>query len=555
MKRLSFWRLSWPGLMMLPLLLGAGGSAPAAEPGLATPAATSASETPPAPPLPAPRASAAGYVTPDYIRKLPTLPPHLQGRTPRQLSLAQAIETSLRQNLDLALQRERVREIDAGQGLAWGGFEPSLQAGAGRTDSRQQPQTRQEGAAGEIPRNTQDFWQLSLADRLITGTELRLDFQNGRSKSALGTAVAPEVYRSSLSLGVVQPILRDFSFGGRIQRAPILRAEFASEVARQEARLRALFTVKSTEDAYWTLVESWKAYEVNAGAYQLAEKQLELTRRQISAGVLPESDVIGVEGTVAQRQLALVQSEAQIERAADQLRALLSLPAGAWEEPIIPIDAPSFTHIEMPIATALERAQQHRPELGRTRIDLRRIALDLEVARNSRLPRVDLRGAVATIGQDEKYGTSLDQVRDATGRQWSVAITLGWAPLGMAARAEMRRLESTLRQNGLTQDQLLVAMRTQIREALRSIDTAERQLFASAKFRDLAERSLDVEQRRFLNGLSSNFIVAQRQAELAQARLAELEALIKHEKAASDLQLATGQLLDARGLRFDVQGS
>jgi outer membrane protein TolC len=519
------------------------------RPGIALPQ-SAASPTPAAAPPTRP-----AYVTPDYIRKLPALPPHLNRRPPRQLSLAQAIETSLRQNLDLALQQERVREIDAGVGQARGGFEPILQASGGRTDSKQQPQTRQEGAAGEIPRSTQDFWQLSLGEHFITGTDLRLDFQNGRSKSALGTAVAPEVFRSSLAIGVVQPILRDFSFDGHIQRAPILRARFASEVARQEARLRALVTIKTTEDAYWTLVQSWKAYEVNAGAYDLAEKQLDLTRRQIAAGVLPESDVIGVEGTVAQRQLAVVQSEAQIERAADQLRTLISLPAGTWDDPIVPIDAPSFTHIEMPVATAMERAQQFRPELGRTRIDLQRIALDLDVARNSRLPRVDLRGSFAAIGQDEQYDAALDQVRDVTGRQWSVAVTLGWAPLGIGARADTRRLESGMRQNQLTQEQLLVAIRAQVREAVRAIDTAERQLFASAKFRDLAERSLDVEQRRFLNSLSTNFIVAQRQAELAQARLAELQALIQHEKASSDLQLATGQLLEARGLKFDLPGS
>jgi outer membrane protein TolC len=504
---------------------------------------------------PAPSKVSGPYVTPDYIRKLPVLPPHLHGRTPRQLSLAQAIETSLRGNLDLALQRERVREVDAGLGQARAGFVPVLQAGAGRTDSKQQPQTRQEGVVGEIPHSTQDFWQLTLADHLVTGTDVRIDFQNGRSKSALGTAVAPEVYRSNLSLGLVQPILRDFSFDGRIQRAPILRAQFASDVARQEARLRALFTVKTTENAYWDLVQSWKAYEVNAGAYDLAEKQLDLTRRQIAAGVLPESDVIGVEGTVAQRQLALVQAEAQIERAADQLRTLINLPVAAWDEPIVPVDAPNFTHIEMPVATAVERAQQFRPELGRTRIDLARIALDLDVARNARLPRVDLRGSIAAIGQDEKYGESLDQVRDATGRQWSVAVTLGWAPLGIGARADVRRLESGARQNQLTQDQLQIAIRAQVREAVRAIATAERQLFASAKFRDLAERSLDVEQRRFLNSLSTNFIVAQRQAELAQARLAEVQALIQHERASSDLQLATGQLLEARGLRFDLPGS
>ena len=188
-------------------------------------------------------------------------------------------------------------------------------------------------------------------------------------------------------------------------------------------------------------------------------------------------------------------------------------------------------------------------------LDLRRIALDMEVVRNSRLPRLDLRGAVGTLGQDVDYRPTFDQSLRAEGVQWSVGASFAWSPLGGTARAERRRLESALRSNGLSREQFVVQLREQIREALRSIATAERALLASAKFRDLAERNLDVEQRRFLNGLSSNFIVAQRQAELSQARLAELDALIQHEKATSDLQLATGELLESRRLRFELTRS
>jgi outer membrane protein len=494
------------------------------------------------------------YVPPEYIRKPPTLPAHLAGQKPRHLSLAEAIETALRRNLAVALERERLREADAGERLAWAGlFEPVLAGSAGRTESRSPPLTLQEGQVGQVLTSTRDGWDLSLTQRVITGAQLRLDFQNSRTESTLGTAVAPEIYRAGLSLGLSQPLLRDFSFSGRIQRAPVLRAEFASEAAQQEARLRAMLTVKATEDAYWGLVESWKTYEVNQGAHRLAEEQLELTRRQIGAGVLPESDLIGVEGTLAQRQLAVVRSEAQIERAADLLRVLLNLPVGEWSAPLLPVDAPDFAHVEVAFDEALTRAQNLRPELGRVRIDLRRIALELEVARNSRLPRLDLQAAVGSVGQDERHRAALEQVGRRNGQQWNLGVAFAWAPLQSAARAELARLDSALRQNELGREQILVGVRAQIREAMRAIATAERQLHASAKFRDLAERSLGVEQRRFLNGLSSNFFVAQRQAELAQARLAELEALIQHERASSDLQLATGELLETRRLKFEVR--
>jgi outer membrane protein len=495
-----------------------------------------------------------GYAAPDYIRKPVVLPPALQtaGRTLRKMSLEDAIETALRRNLAVALQRERVVETATARALASSIFEPVVLASAGRSVAKSPPSTAQEGQAGQVLETTQDSWSVSILDHLPTGADLRLDSFSGRAVSGFQNAVAPELYRSSLSLSLSQPLLRDFSLDGRIQRAPVLRAEFATAQAREEARLRAMLAVKATEDAYWTLVESCKSYEVNVGAHLLAERQLELTRRQIAAGVLPDSDVIGVEGTVAQRALAVVQAEAQVDRAADQLRVLLNLPAGEWIDPILPLDAPSFAHVEVPFAAAVDRALVSRPELKENALDLRRIALDLEVARNSRLPRLDLRGGVGALGQNTQYGQALEDIAGTKAFQWNVGANFSWAPLGGAARAERHRLESAARQNGLTRDQLLVGLRAEIREALRSIETAERQLFASAKFRDLAERNLDVEQRRFLNGLSSNFIVAQRQAELSQARLAELDALIQHEKATSDLQLATGELLESRHLRFDI---
>jgi outer membrane protein len=508
---------------------------------------------PAAPVAAAAAAAAVPYVPPDYIRKPVVLPPSLQeGRRARRMSLGQAIETALRRNLELALQQERVTEVATARDLARAAFEPVILASASRSFSKSPPSTSTEGQANQAVESTQDAWSLSILERLPTGTELRVDSNNGRARSGFQNALAPELFRSSLSLSLSQPLLRDFSFDLRIQRAPILRAEFASAQAREEARLRAMLAVKATEDAYWTLVQSCKGYEVNVVAQDLAQKQLELTRRQIAAGVLPDSDVIGVEGTVAQRELGVVRAEAQIDRAADQLRALLNLPAGEWVDPILPVDAPTFAHVEVPFATAVERAMASRPELKEVALDLRRIALDLDVAKNSRLPRFDLRGGVGTLGQDPAYRQAIDDTLGAQGVQWSVGVGLSWAPMGGAARAERRRLESALRQNGLGREQLLVGLRSQIREALRSIDTAERQLHASARFRDLAERNLDVEQRRFLNGLSTNFLVAQRQSELAQARLAELDALIAHEKATSDLQLATGELLETRHLRFDV---
>ena len=76
---------------------------------------------------------------------------------------------------------------------------------------------------------------------------------------------------------------------------------------------------------------------------------------------------------------------------------------------------------------------------------------------------------------------------------------------------------------------------------------------AAARFRELAAKSLDVEQRKFMNGTSSNFVVAQRQEDLAGAQVAELTAVLEHTKASAAVAKATGELLELPQNRADVK--
>jgi outer membrane protein TolC len=92
----------------------------------------------------------------------------------------------------------------------------------------------------------------------------------------------------------------------------------------------------------------------------------------------------------------------------------------------------------------------------------------------------------------------------------------------------------------------------EVRAAFRAVDTAARKVRAAAKQRRLAEGSLDAEERKFMSGQSSNFVIAQRQQDLTDARTNEIGAVIDHEKALVDLWHATGDLLPMRHVQIDV---
>jgi len=157
------------------------------------------------------------------------------------------------------------------------------------------------------------------------------------------------------------------------------------------------------------------------------------------------------------------------------------------------------------------------PELKEAALGLRRIALDLDVARNSCLPRLDLRGGV---GPWVKTSTTdpLRSVAAREGLQWTAGASLSWAPLGGAAQAERRRLESSCAANGLSATSWWCSFVS--RSARPPIDRHRRA--GAAGLRQVPRPGRAKPGRRaaprFLNGLPATFIVAQRQAELSARR-------------------------------------
>ena len=219
----------------------------------------------------------------------------------------------------------------------------------------------------------------------------------------------------------------------------------------------------------------------------------------------------------------------------------------------MPLDAPAFDELQIGFDAAFTQALEHRPEFKQLAVDLKRAALDVRVAGTERLPQLDASLSYGLIGQKNGYGDTMSQLFSADARAWSALLNFSWTPLNRGAKAQLETLRLNERALRTIQRQALLDLQLELRTAIRAVDTAERSVWAAAKFRNLAERSLDAEQRKFINGTSNNFFIAQRQDDLSRARLAELAALIGHRKAATSLRAAMGVLLDDRHVRLDVR--
>jgi outer membrane protein TolC len=464
------------------------------------------------------------------------------------------MQLAVQNNLSITLRRQQLGAARAGVPASKGRFEPAVTGLALHSDTNTPPTTVQEGSAGQVLNATNDTWNLGVSERIRSGTVFGLDFTNARSQSSLGTAVQPLIYRSGVNLKLTQPLLRGFAFSFDVPYVEVLRAEFASERAKQDVLGQLVTTVKETELAYWDVVLALKTYQVQRGSLALGQEQLALTRRQIDAGILPPSDLINAEGTLAQRELGLVQSEANIEQAADVLRKALNLPRHTWTQAILPVDPPRFDDRPVTFEQAVQRALHNRPELKQRQLDIEKAQLDTKVAGTERLPQLDAQLTYGLLGQRSTYSGAIDQLTTANAPVWTASLNLSWTPFNVAANGQLDARRATEGAARTLLDQQLLDLHTEIRAALRALNTAVRAVRAAGNFRVLAERSLDAEQRKFMNGTSSNFFIAQRQNDVAQAQLAELVALVQHQKAVTTLQAAMGVLLEDRSVQLDVRG-
>ncbi|HEX3475435.1 MAG TPA: TolC family protein [Kofleriaceae bacterium] len=493
------------------------------------------------------------YEPPDFLKELPPLPAGVDASAVWRLDLAEVLRLAVHHNLGLAVERQSVEIARLGIDVARGEYEPAIRASTDHVRSDSPPLTAQAGTAGTILTTTSEDWSLSLTQRLPTGTQLELDFASGRLRSTAGTAVEPLNYLSAVTLSVTQPLLRGFSRDLVVPRIDVLRAEIASEHERQQLLVAAAQVVEQTEGAYWDLVLALYQYDLALRSRRLAEDQLALTHRQIEAGTTAPSDLISAESTLAGRKLALVSAEQQIELASDRLRGLIHLPRDQWGRAILPTELPRFVAETHRAEDMLEVALHNRPELAQVDLDLRAQELAVRKADNDKLPQINLGLSGSLVGQDAGYPGALGQVGRADAPSYNVTLNLSWTPLGRAAGAAAEIERAHQRVALATREQTLQDVWSAVRDAVRTQRSAALQVAAAARFRELATDNLDVEQRKFRNGNSSNFLVAQRQEELTGAQLSELSAVLTHKKATAALLRATGRLLDERHIELAVR--
>ncbi|HEY0159337.1 MAG TPA: TolC family protein [Thermoanaerobaculia bacterium] len=480
-----------------------------------------------------------------------------------QLSLDQAIRTSMERNLGVQLQEFEYQESSHALRSQYGIYD-LLGTGRVAEISNDRPVTSTIQAASERAH----IVNVGVQQNLPTGGNYAVRFNNSRSTfSGGGVGTVNPGYSPELGLTVNQPLLRDF--GIDINRRFITIARNTLGLNHETFRTALMDTAVNVEQAYLNLVYARRAVEVVKESLFLARDQARITQIRIDVGASAPLDILQPRVTIATSEEQLIIAVANVRSAEDQLRALLNLDPAEWDRPIIPTDTVEYQPLTISVDEAVRRAIELRPEIRQDRLNTDTRRVQYMYARNQTLPVLDfdldynLSGVAGTAFNRDPvtgevtvqripFGRGLQNLAEADFPGWTIGFNVGVPITNIGARAEARRAELDLEQSRLAQQQTRQTIAIDVRQAVRDVDTASRTIVATRAARDAAERNVEAERRRYENGMTTNFQVLEVQQQLSDARVRELQALVGYNQAVARYHRAVGDVLELRNISVTV---
>ena len=435
-------------------------------------------------------------------------------------------------------------------------FAPRLQSTTSTRSATSPPDFLAQGGATDITNTERVSTSVGIAQNLPWGGgNFSLGWDAAKQTVNYTSQFNPQL-NSNLNFSYTQPLLRNFFIDAGRQQ--LLTARINENIADLQLRQQLIATERVVRNAYYDLIRAIGQLEVNRQSLELARTSLQQNERRVEVGTMAQIDILAAQAEVSRVEESVIVAEAGIKTAEDNLRTLILNPKQAdyWAMQLVPTEQPTLTSQPIDVEAAVRTALENRTDLAQFRRQLESSQLDIDYARNQKLPDVNLIAAYNTIGvggtqyefqpgifppvpQSQVQRSFTDTLRDVFGQDfktWSVQLQINY-PIGTStadANHAAARLQYEQQQNNFRDAELNIT--AQVRNAGRQVNTALQRVQSTERARQFAERRLEAENKRVTVGLSTTFELFQAQRDLAGVRQQELNAIIDYNRALVDFQ-------------------
>ncbi|MFG0306566.1 MAG: TolC family protein [Phycisphaerales bacterium JB040] len=359
------------------------------------------------------------------------------------------------------------------------------------------------------------------------------------------------------TLDFTQPLLRGFGSDAALAELRLGRNAERRQISGLRETLNTSLT--SVENAYWDLVSAYRNLVIQHRLLLRGVRTRDdiIARRVQDARQAQIADAIS---RVERRKGDLLSAQTALRNASDRLKALINdpdLPVGS-EILLIPVDAPLDQPVEFSLVEAITTAAEQRPEMEQALLDIDDASIRQALARNSRLPRLDLQAQLQMLTLDENAGDTYQQNFET---EFIDSFLFGLTfeqPLGnRLGEAEYRRRRLERMQSVVAYRATVQGIVVEVKGALNALVTNAR-LIEQARLSRIAQgealRTLQVEKRLTDAGYSVERLNLElnQQESLAAAERAESNAIIDFNRSIADLHAATGTTLQRNRIDFVV---
>jgi outer membrane protein len=360
-----------------------------------------------------------------------------------------------------------------------------------------------------------------------------------------------------------QPLLRDA--GPELNLAGVNIAKLQYQVALIGFRDKAESVAADVITAYWRLTQARRNLEIQQ---ELVQQTLQTLHKVDSRREIDATDVqlMQARAYVKVREADLLDARKLVKDAQDALARLLAHPEvnTASDVTIVPVSAPE-AGLELPALAqtaaeaaartpgwdntddALATAMRYNPAVVEARLRIKIAEINVQVAKNQQLPRVDLVGSTRAQSLGATSTEAHNQLWNGQYVSYSVGLSIE-IPLGNRAQdAELlrRQLEQHKAVSVLhsAADQVAAQVKEKARKARTTLEQIHmHQEAAQAALSQL--RALE-ESEPVREKLTPEFLLVKLQAQetYAQARRAHVNALVEFHIAGAELARTTGTVL------------
>ncbi len=504
----------------------------------------------------------------------------------RTLTLHEAVELALDNNLDIEVSRKTVTMAEFDLRSARGFYQPRL-AGQSYYDRSTVPNV---SIFSANQKTTQGSFVGNAALQFYypnQGTQFSGAFNNTRLATDNPISILSPQLNSSLGFNVTQPLFRGRKFDQ--PRRVIEIAKRNISLTDTQFRQRSIETVAAVQKSYWDLTYALRNLQVQRDSLRDAKEQLEHNRRLVDEGQLAPIDVVAAETQVANFEQAIYDALNTANLFENLLKNLISPNRNndIWTQAITPVEPVEVSVPNPSLTEAMTLAIDNRPELEINKVQKDINEIDQRFYRDQKKLQIDFVAGYTSSGiggsSNPNFSPTFPTACTAnppnpTGcaqQQANLALLTGSPLSGIfanrypvlrfgvnfniplfgdkTASAQLGRTRVEAARIKTQREQIEQNIQVEVRNAIQAVRTGEARLRSAAIARENSAKQYESEKRKLDSGQSDVYRVLERQTALAIAKSNELRARTELNKAIADLQRATGNTLKANDVETKLK--